>query len=120
MTENDPFARLPRVSAFHVSSKRFAAGDVLRPAQRSGVFGVEGGEDRSPQLSWSGAPESTKSYVVTVFDPDGRASEFVPLPDIGITNIAFGGADRRDAYITASTTGTLCRVRWPRPGARLH
>lgn len=53
---------------------------------------------------------------ITVFDPDGDGSEFVPLPDVGITNIAFGGPDRRDAYITASTTGTLYRVRWPRPG----
>lgn len=53
---------------------------------------------------------------ITVFDPDGGRSEFVPLPDVGITNIAFGGPDRRDAYITASTTGTLYRVRWPRPG----
>jgi gluconolactonase len=56
---------------------------------------------------------------ITIFDPDG-GSEFVPLPDVGITNIAFGGADRRDAFITASTTGTLYRVRWPRPGTKLH
>ena len=53
---------------------------------------------------------------ITIFDPDGGGSEFLPLPDIGVTNIAFGGADRRDAYITASTTGALYRVRWPRPG----
>ena len=55
---------------------------------------------------------------ITIFDPDGGGSEFLPLPDVGITNIAFGGADRRDAYITASTTGMLYRVRWPRPGVR--
>ena len=35
----------------------------------SGVFGA-GGEDVSPQLSWSGAPEGTQSYAVTVYDPD--------------------------------------------------
>ena len=57
---------------------------------------------------------------ITIFDPDGGGSEFMPLPDVGITNIAFGGTDRRDAYITASTTGTLYRMRWPRPGRQLH
>jgi Raf kinase inhibitor-like YbhB/YbcL family protein len=35
----------------------------------SGVFGA-GGEDVSPQLSWSGAPEGTQSFAVTVYDPD--------------------------------------------------
>ena len=33
------------------------------------VFGCTGG-NMSPALQWSGAPAGTKSFVVTVFDPD--------------------------------------------------
>ncbi|MEO0728356.1 MAG: YbhB/YbcL family Raf kinase inhibitor-like protein [Bacteroidota bacterium] len=32
-------------------------------------FGCEG-ENTSPDLSWSGAPEGTKSYAITIYDPD--------------------------------------------------
>lgn len=70
MTENNPFARLPEVPSFDVTSTSVTDGHALGLAQRSGLFGVAGGRDRSPQLSWSGAPKETKSYVVTVFDPD--------------------------------------------------
>jgi Raf kinase inhibitor-like YbhB/YbcL family protein len=35
----------------------------------SGIFGA-GGEDVSPQLAWSGFPPGTKSFAVTVYDPD--------------------------------------------------
>ena len=67
---NDPFAGLPEVPSFTVTSTTLTEGGGTPPAQMSGIFGVPGGEDISPQLSWSGAPEGTKSYAVTVFDPD--------------------------------------------------
>jgi gluconolactonase len=37
-----------------------------------------------------------------------------------VTNICFGGADMRDAWITGSATGTLYKCRWPRPGLTLN
>jgi Raf kinase inhibitor-like YbhB/YbcL family protein len=57
------------VPAFHVSSESFAEGKAVPPAQRSGRMRA-GGQDESPQLSWSGAPPETRGYAVTMFDPD--------------------------------------------------
>ncbi|MGK5684163.1 YbhB/YbcL family Raf kinase inhibitor-like protein [Actinoplanes sp. URMC 104] len=67
---NDPFARLPEVAGFTVTSTSVKDGEPLPDAQMSGMFGVPGGQDASPQLSWSGAPEGTRGYAVTVYDPD--------------------------------------------------
>ena len=56
---------------------------------------------------------------ITTITPDG-VSTHTALPDPLVTNIAFGGADMRDAYITLSGTGQLVKVRWPEPGLKLN
>ena len=54
----------PPVAEFSVVSEDFTAGGVLPDAH------VYAAGNTSPQLRWSGAPEGTRSYAVTCFDPD--------------------------------------------------
>lgn len=67
---HDPYQSLPHVASFKIQSDDLAEGQQLRDPQASAAFGVPGGEDRSPHLSWSGFPSETESFVVTVYDPD--------------------------------------------------
>jgi Raf kinase inhibitor-like YbhB/YbcL family protein len=64
-----PYVYLPEVPAFTVASADVADGEPMALPHASGIFGA-GGEDLSPQLSWSGFPAETKSFAVTCFDPD--------------------------------------------------
>lgn len=81
---HDPYAALPVVPEFTLLSNSFHDGARLPAAQVSGVFGA-GGEDRLPQLSWSGAPEGTKSFALTCLDPDApTASGFWHLAAFNI------------------------------------
>jgi gluconolactonase len=56
---------------------------------------------------------------ITTITPEGDSSHYA-LPDPFVTNIAFGGEDMCDAYITASGTGMLLKRRWPEPGLKLN
>ncbi|MFI4973466.1 MAG: SMP-30/gluconolactonase/LRE family protein [Caulobacterales bacterium] len=56
---------------------------------------------------------------ITAFDPNGTTEHFA-FPDLITTNICFGGADMRDAWVTCSSTGKLFKCRWPRPGLKLN
>ena len=55
---------------------------------------------------------------ITVFDPDGT-TEHLAVPDAFTTNLCFGGADMKDVWITASSTGKIYKTRWERPGLKL-
>ena len=66
----DPYAFLPKVASFRLSSTTVANGKPLPTAQLSGILGVPGGKDISPELSWCGFPTGTKSFVVSMYDPE--------------------------------------------------
>ena len=65
----NPYDFLPQLPTFKVTSQSFEDGQPWGNDQVSGIMGA-GGSDISPQLSWSGFPEETRSFAVTVYDPD--------------------------------------------------
>lgn len=67
-TETIPYDAIAVVPSFDLTSTDVTDGAELPTAQVSGIFGA-GGTDTSPQLSWSGFPEDTKSFAITVYDP---------------------------------------------------
>jgi len=106
--------------------------DIVEPGMAARAAGHDSGAvlTNLPGLQWfdSLAVEASgKVCVATLFnggisivDPADGSVAHVPVPDPVTTNICFGGADMRDAWITGSATGRLFRCRWPRPGLKLN
>lgn len=63
----DPLKRFGAVPLFSVTSDDVADGEAFSREQWAAT---SGGGDISPQLSWSGFPAGTKSFAVTIHDPD--------------------------------------------------
>lgn len=66
-TPPNPYDFLPEAAAFDVTSADITDGarlDLLHAAPDAG------GKGQSPHLSWAGAPQETRSYAITCFDPD--------------------------------------------------
>ena len=60
---------LAHAAGFTLSSPDVKPGGMLDARFEFNGFGCKG-DNKSPALSWSGAPAGTKSFAVTVYDPD--------------------------------------------------
>lgn len=112
--------------------------DVVAPGEISGgltIAGSGGGNflHASPDFRYLdslGVEESGNICVaslatpgICVISPEGELVEFVAIDtdgDPGITNICWGGRDMRTAFITASSTGKVITLDWPRPSLVLN
>lgn len=85
----DPYSVLPPVPGFTLTSEDLTQGRPLKEPQTA-----QGGSI-SPQLSWSGFPDETKSFLLTCYDPDapiegGFWHWLVSDIPVGVTSIATG------------------------------
>lgn len=91
----DPFDILPTKPSFSIRSSDVSDGQPLNLAQ---VHDSAGGQNISPQLSWSGFPAETLGFVVTVYDPDAPTQSgfwhwvVVNLP-ADVTELATGAGE---------------------------
>lgn len=60
---------LAHAEGFHLQSPEIAAGSLIDKKFEFNGFGCSG-ENKSPVLRWQGQPAGTKSFAVTVYDPD--------------------------------------------------
>ncbi|MBB4856391.1 Raf kinase inhibitor-like YbhB/YbcL family protein [Mycobacteroides chelonae] len=111
-----PYDSLPQLPTFTLTSASVTDGQPLGIEQVSGIMGA-GGQDVSPELSWSGFPEETQSFAVTVYDPDAPTGSgfwhwaVANLPatttqlPVGVGN----GSDLRGDAITLANDASLKR-----------
>lgn len=123
-TAEDPYAKLPDLRSFTVTSADVTDGQPLADAQVAD-------ENVSPQLSWSGYPDGTKSFVVSCFDPDAPTpSGFwhwtaVDIP-ADVTALEAGAGEGDDslpgsAFHVSNDTGTAAYAgAAPPEGDRAH
>lgn len=94
-----------------ITSSGFVDGGALPASAKANAFGGQcTGQNVSPELSWSGAPDGTVAYAITMLDSDALDFVHWTKTDIpsSITTIPSGGADAVEGAggRTGMTSGT--------------
>lgn len=94
---------------FTLTSATVAEGQALETAQVFQGFGCEGG-NTAPALAWSGAPEGTQSFAVTVYDPAAPTGSgwwhwFTSNIPADVNGLPTGGALPEEAVTPANDYG---------------
>ena len=93
------------MTAFTLTSPDIASGGTVPQHFEFDGFGCSG-RNESPALHWSGAPEGTKSFALTVYDPDAPSGSgwwhwfVVDLP-LGLNGLAADAGAEGGAQLPA-------------------
>ncbi len=113
-----------RLWAFAIESPGVLKKDTSHAAHGGRLVGSIAGHARFDSLAVTASGNICVATLgtghITVFSPQGGVLEQVKMPDVYPTNICFGGADLRTAYITLSDSGRLGAMPWPEPGLKLR
>ncbi|HBR96193.1 MAG TPA: YbhB/YbcL family Raf kinase inhibitor-like protein [Gammaproteobacteria bacterium] len=88
---------LASAETFTLTSTDIAHGELMSKTQEFQGFGCTG-DNVSPQLSWSNAPEGTEAFAVLAYDPDAPTGsgwwhwQIVNIPK-DVTTLAAGAGD---------------------------
>jgi gluconolactonase len=94
-------------------------GPETRPTLLAGLGGWQWLDSLALDAAGNVCVATIRNGGITVIAADGGTIDHVHTGDGATTNICFGGADLRTAYITASLSGRLLATTWPRPGLPL-
>ena len=118
-------------AATDVTQEVFAAGwfarrqyDPSRGSLGGWLVGSVPGNIRFDSLAVTASGKICVATIMTggiaEFWPDGSQVRHHSLPDLHVTNLAFGGEGMQTAYVTYSQAGALVAIRWHEAGLILH
>lgn len=109
MFSYDPYAQLATLR--HFAPLTLTSTDIGhdQPLPKAQWGRGSGGSDTSPQLSWTGAPEATRSFALSCFDPDaptGSGYWHWAVHDIPADVTTFGTGETPAGITLANEAGT--------------